>query len=223
MCNGSYVPHHITSKTFCILPTYVFTCFVWLSSQSVFISLYSIIRLTFVMKTDCVFYAGWIEYFNIRLKSFKFWNNKYIKIGYIFQYFYEENSTKTVIPAHTGLYCIKTVRPAHTGLYCIKTVIPAHTGLYCIKYNLIIIQFRDNGYWVSFPGVKRPGRGLKHPPPSSARVKERVELYLYFPSGASWPVLREKFTFYNAGSGDSLSLAVDVAAVAVFLCRNGYR
>ena len=34
----------------------------------------------------------------------------------------------------------------------------------------------------SFPGVKRPGRGVDHPPPSSAEVKERVELYLYYPS-----------------------------------------
>jgi hypothetical protein len=41
----------------------------------------------------------------------------------------------------------------------------------------------------SFPGVKLPGRGDDHPPPSSARVKERVELYLYSPSGPSWPVL----------------------------------
>ena len=31
---------------------------------------------------------------------------------------------------------------------------------------------------VSFPGVKRPGRGVNHPPTSSAEVKERVELYL---------------------------------------------
>ena len=31
----------------------------------------------------------------------------------------------------------------------------------------------------SFPGVKRPGRGVDHPPPCSAEVKERVELYLY--------------------------------------------
>jgi hypothetical protein len=38
----------------------------------------------------------------------------------------------------------------------------------------------------SFPGVKRPGRGIDHPPPPSAEVKERVDLYLYFPSG---PVL----------------------------------
>jgi len=40
----------------------------------------------------------------------------------------------------------------------------------------------------SFKGVKRPGRGVDHPPPSSAEVKERVELYLYSISGASWLV-----------------------------------
>ena len=39
----------------------------------------------------------------------------------------------------------------------------------------------------SFPGVKRPGRGVNHQPPSSAEVMERVELYLYSPSGSSWP------------------------------------
>ena len=45
--------------------------------------------------------------------------------------------------------------------------------------------------WVpdTFPGVKRPGRGVNQPPPSSAEVKERVELYLYSPSGPSCPVL----------------------------------
>ena len=41
----------------------------------------------------------------------------------------------------------------------------------------------------SFLGVKRPGLGVDHPPSSSAEVKERVELYLYSPSGLSWPVL----------------------------------
>jgi hypothetical protein len=33
----------------------------------------------------------------------------------------------------------------------------------------------------SFLGVKRPGLGVDHPPTSRAEVKERVELYLYFP------------------------------------------
>jgi hypothetical protein len=36
---------------------------------------------------------------------------------------------------------------------------------------------------VSFPAAKRHGRDVDHPSPSSAEVKERVELYLYFPSG----------------------------------------
>jgi hypothetical protein len=37
--------------------------------------------------------------------------------------------------------------------------------------------------WVtgSFPGVKRQVRGVNHPLPSSAEVKERVELYPYSP------------------------------------------
>ena len=42
---------------------------------------------------------------------------------------------------------------------------------------------------VSLPGVKRPGRGVDHLPPSSAEVKERIELYLYSPFGPSWPVV----------------------------------
>jgi len=46
-----------------------------------------------------------------------------------------------------------------------------------------------NGYRLSFPGVKRPKRGVKHPPPSSAEGKERIELYMYFPFGPSWFVL----------------------------------
>ena len=41
----------------------------------------------------------------------------------------------------------------------------------------------------SFLGVKRPGRGDDHPPPSSAEVKERVQLRLYSTSGPSWPVI----------------------------------
>jgi hypothetical protein len=46
-----------------------------------------------------------------------------------------------------------------------------------------------NGYWLSVQGIKWPGRGFNHPPSSSGKVKEKVELYLYYPSGPSWPVL----------------------------------
>jgi len=37
----------------------------------------------------------------------------------------------------------------------------------------------------SFVGVKRPRRGVDHPPSSSAEGKERVGLYLYSPFGRS--------------------------------------
>jgi hypothetical protein len=42
---------------------------------------------------------------------------------------------------------------------------------------------------VSFTGVKRLGRGVNHQPPPSAEVKERLQIYLYCPSGPTWPVL----------------------------------
>jgi len=44
-----------------------------------------------------------------------------------------------------------------------------------------------DGYWLSFPGVKQSGRGINHTPPSSAKVKEGVKLYLHSPSEPSWP------------------------------------
>jgi len=47
-----------------------------------------------------------------------------------------------------------------------------------------------NGYWVSFPEIKRPGRGVNYPPPSNTDFKQRIELYFYSLSG---PVLRRKF------------------------------
>ena len=38
-------------------------------------------------------------------------------------------------------------------------------------------------------GLKWPQRGVDHPPPSSAQVTERVELYIYVPFGPKWPAL----------------------------------
>ena len=55
----------------------------------------------------------------------------------------------------------------------------------------------------SFPGVKRPGRGVDHLP-SSAEFKERVELYLYFPSGPSCPVLGWSLPVPYTPSGTAL-------------------
>ena len=44
----------------------------------------------------------------------------------------------------------------------------------------------------SFPRLKRPGRGVDHPLPSNAEVKERVEL---LPLWAFMACYRETFTF----------------------------
>jgi hypothetical protein len=38
------------------------------------------------------------------------------------------------------------------------------------------------GTW-SFPGVKRPRRGVDHPTLSSTKVKQRVDIYLHPPLG----------------------------------------
>jgi hypothetical protein len=52
----------------------------------------------------------------------------------------------------------------------------------------------------SFPGKKRPRRGVDHPPTPSVEVKERAELYLYSPSGPSWPRLGRTLAFLLDGS-----------------------
>ena len=68
-----------------------------------------------------------------------------------------------------------------------------YSAKYCtIKELLIMLVPVYRLQWVPglFPGVKWPKRGVDHPPTYSAEVKERAELYLYSPSGSSWPVLR---------------------------------
>jgi hypothetical protein len=68
-----------------------------------------------------------------------------------------------------------TVRGSNPGGgQILRNRLDRHWGPTTLLYNV---------YRVSFPGVKRPGRGVDHPPPSSAEVKERVELYLYSPLG----------------------------------------
>jgi hypothetical protein len=46
-----------------------------------------------------------------------------------------------------------------------------------------------DSYKIGIPD-KAMEHGLNHPPISSTKVKEKVELYVYSPSGASWNVLR---------------------------------
>ena len=55
--------------------------------------------------------------------------------------------------------------------------------------------------WVSLQRLQQPRRGIYRPPLSSAKVQERVELYLYSPSGSAWPVIGQTLPFkpYEAG------------------------
>ena len=57
----------------------------------------------------------------------------------------------------------------------------------------------------SFPGVKRPGRGVNHPPPSSGEVKERVQLCLFL----LW--------IFMAYSGTSLTFTIPLEFHILFL------
>jgi hypothetical protein len=57
---------------------------------------------------------------------------------------------------------------------------PCRSEIFCIcpdrPWDPSILLY--NGYRFSFPAVKRPERGVDHTSPSSAEVKERIELYL---------------------------------------------
>jgi hypothetical protein len=68
----------------------------------------------------------------------------------------------------------------------------------------------------SFPGVKRPGRSLDHPPPSSVEVKDRVQLYLYSPSRPSWPVIGRTLPFTWTCIFTTAQYAVSVSTFSTF-------
>jgi hypothetical protein len=53
-----------------------------------------------------------------------------------------------------------------------------------------------------FSGVRHQGHGINDPNPSSNKANERVELYLYSPSGSLWPVLgKTLLNFYFNQNG----------------------
>jgi hypothetical protein len=47
----------------------------------------------------------------------------------------------------------------------------------------------------SYPGVKRPRRGVSYLTTSSAEVIHKVQLYVYPPSRPTWSILRRNFPF----------------------------
>ena len=74
-------------------------------------------------------------------------------------------------------------------------------------------------------GVKRPGSDVDHPPPSSAAVKERVELYLYSPFWAFVAYSRVKctITFIIIIIIINLSTAAFKAYCAIWVRRSNFR
>jgi hypothetical protein len=76
-----------------------------------------------------------------------------------------------------------------------------------------------------FSGVKRPGRGVEHPPPSSAYVKESVELYLCAPPWAFVVCSKVNFTLLLSNMlhlDDSVYSVILQAIVAVGGCVRSY-
>ena len=73
-----------------------------------------------------------------------------------------------------------TIRGSNPGVARFSATVQTGPGAYtasCTMVSLFLL------------GVKRPGRNVDHLPPSSAEVKERVELYFYSTSVPSLPVL----------------------------------
>ena len=66
----------------------------------------------------------------------------------------------------------------------------------------------------SFLAVKWVGRGVDHPPPFSAKVKERVELYLCSPSEPSWPVLGRTLLYCVDATHENMASVQNFGAIS---------
>jgi len=84
----------------------------------------------------------------------------------------------------------------------------------------------------SSSGIKRPWRGLNHPLPSSAEVKEIVEIYLYSPLCAFMAGYRVNFTFIftnrtkipfsNVKLWAELSDWTQIPCISTVACKQAY-
>jgi len=93
--------------------------------------------------------------------------------------------------------------------YLFFRIVFAKNKSYDLHLRYVISFILHKGYR-SLTGEKRSGHGVDHPPLSSAEVKERVEVYLYSPSGPSLPVLGRTFILPLLVHGRSKTLSSKV-------------
>jgi hypothetical protein len=115
--------------------------------------------------------------------------------------------------------------PAGAGNFYLSRRVQNGSGAHPTSYPM--------GTSGSFRGVKRPGREADHSPPSSAEVKECVELYLHSPNTPTWRGAqlknRENFTFYlykiwsvpYIGNDRYRFCSFDVAERLQLICKSG--
>jgi hypothetical protein len=147
----------------------------------------------------------WRQYFfflsNFFLSFFllSFFLSSYFFLSFFFFFFFFLCCAKFRVLDHThldthpvGLLSTSDPSVAEAATYTHHT--KKHRGQ-TYKFSVIFEPSTPAMGTGSFPGVKRPGRGADHPPTSQRRGHEGVGLYLYSPSGPSWPVIGRTFTF----------------------------
>ena len=124
-------------------------------------------RKTFVLKDSCSFTSYIHKYTSIKYKF-------YFRFSLVH---YVGRNNSVGIATHYGLY-VPGIEPRCCQFFCTRPHRPS--GPSSLLYSW---------YRVSFPGVKRPGRGVDHtpPPPSSAEFNKK-DRYTY-PLPPHWCLL----------------------------------
>ena len=80
-----------------------------------------------------------------------------------------------------------------TELRAVRSGIETRWGKRYFRPSRLVLggPTQPHAQWLpaSFKEVKRPGRGVDHPPACSEEFEYRVALYIYFTSGPPWPVV----------------------------------